>query len=396
LLFSSRSLARNHTGIWYGSSALMTFSSLLTHLRRPLSPAPLVLIVAFAILLTLASRAGLLGLPLMLIVLSWFLKYAFVVLDTAARGLGDPPVLSVEMVNPADEQRPLGQLLIIGVFYGATAALKPFVGAEVVLLLRALALVLLPACIAVLGSSGSIVTAVNPRVLIGTIRRLGWDYVVIWLAILALAFAEYLASSRLADARFGLPLAIACLMYGWFAVFSLIGGALFERRHELGIDAWRSPERDRARHQADLGKEHNRFIDELYGHWRGGAYQDALQAAQNRLAAYHHSLDEYEWLCEALLRWPDRRLASRLAQDYVSRLLAAKRYSDALTLAHRHIDADPEFRPATSVELMRLAKLARDGGDRKLARALLVDFERHFPGDGTASLAAELSRELSR
>ncbi len=332
----------------------------------------------------------------MLIVLSWFLKYAFVVLDTAARGLGDPPVLSVEMVNPVDEQRPLGQLLIVGVFYGATAALKPLVGAEVVLSLRAMALVLLPACIAVLGSSGSIVAAVDPRVLIGTIRRLGWDYVVIWLAILVLAFAAYFASARLLDARLGLPMAIAGLMYGWLAVFSLIGGALYERRHELGIEAWRSPERDRARHEADQRKEHDRFIDELYGHWRGGAYKEALLAAQSRLAATHHSLNEYEWLCAALLHWPDRRLASRLAQEYLSRLLMAKRYSEALKVAHRHIDADPEFRPATSAEVMRLANLARDGGDRKLARALLVDFERHFPGDGAASLAAELSRELSR
>ncbi len=275
----------------------MTLSSLLTHLRRPLSPAPLLLIAAFAVLLTLATRASLLGLPLALIVLSWFLKYAFVVLDTAARGFGDPPVLSLEMVNPLDEQRPLGQLLIIGTFYGATAALKPFVGADVVFALRALALVLLPACIAVLGSSGSIVTALNPRVLIGTIRRLGSDYLVIWLAILVLAFAAYFASTRLANTLLGLPLAIACLMYGWLAVFSIIGGALYERRHELGIDTWRSPERDHARQQAEQNKEHDRFVDELYGHWRGGAYKEALQAAQNRLAANHHTLNEYEWLC---------------------------------------------------------------------------------------------------
>jgi hypothetical protein len=319
-----------------------------------------------------------------------------VVLDTAARGFGDPPVLSLEMVNPLDEQRPLGQLLIIGTFYGGTAALKPIIGADVVFALRALALVLLPACIAVLGSSGSIVTALNPRVLIGTIRRLGSDYLVIWLAILVLAFAAYFASTRLANTLLGLPLAIACLMYGWLAVFSVIGGALYERRHELGIDTWRSPERDHARQQAEQNKEHDRFVDELYGHWRGGAYKEALQAAQNRLAAHQHRLGEYSWLCEALLRWPDRRLASRLAQDYLTLLLPAKRYSEALQAAHRHIAADPEFRPATAAETIRLAGLARDAGNRRLARALLVDFERHYPGDAAATLAAQLSQELSR
>jgi hypothetical protein len=300
------------------------------------------------------------------------------------------------MINPLDEQRPLGLLVIMGVFYGAAAALEPIAGAPVVLLLRGIALALLPACTAVLGSSGSIVTAVSPRVLMGTIRRLGWDYVVIWMAIIVLAFTAHFASTRLLDATLGLPLAIACLLYGWLAVFSVIGGALHERRHELGIEAWRSPERDRARHEADLGKEHDRFIDELYGHWRGGAYKEALRAAEVRLAATHHSLEEYAWLCQALLRWPDRRLASRLAQDYLTGLLTAKRYSQALALAQRHLEADPQYRPATGAQAIQLANLARDGGDRRLARALLVDFERHYPGDRAAPMAAQLSRELSR
>jgi hypothetical protein len=375
----------------------MTASSLFEYLRRPIGSAPLLLIGVFAVLLTVASRAGLLGLPLALIVLSWFLKYAFVVLDSVSRGLTEPPVLSIEMVNPAGEQRPLGQLLIVGVFYAATGALAPVVGAATVLVLRALGLVLLPACIAVLGSSGSILSAINPRVLAGTIRRLGWDYLVIWIAIIVLAAGALYTSRRLAGALFlGLPLALACLMYGWLAVFSLIGGVLYERRHELGLEAWRSPEREQARDELEADKEHARFIDELYGHWRGGAYKEALQAAQNRLAARHHSLDEYAWLCTALLRWPDRRLASRLAQDYISRLLEARRPSDALAAARRHLDADPEYRPATSAELIRLVSLARDGGNRNLARALLIDFERHYPGDQAASSAAELRQQLMR
>src|SRR4030095_3760526 len=233
--------ARNHTGIRYSSSPLMSLSSLLVHLRRPLGPASLLLIAVVAVLLTLGWRAGWLGVPLLLIVLSWFFKYAFVVLDTAARGLGEPPVLAVEMINPLDEQRQLGLLLLIGIFYGATAALEPIAGKPVVLLLRGIALALLPACTAVLGSSSSIVTAVNPRVLIGTIRRLGWDYVVIWLAIIVLAFAARFTSIRLANATVALPLAIACVIYGWLAVFSIIGGAIYERRHALGTEAWGSP-----------------------------------------------------------------------------------------------------------------------------------------------------------
>jgi hypothetical protein len=311
--------------------------------------------------------------------------------------MSEPPVLSIEMVNPANEQRPLGQLLIVGVFYAATGALTSAVSPTGVLVLRMLGLVLLPACIAVLGSSGSILSAINPRVLAGTIRRLGWDYLVIWIAIIVLSLAALYTSRRLMAAwHLALPLALACLMLGCLAVFSLIGGALYERRHELGLEAWRSPEREQAREELAVNREHARFVDELYGHWRGGAYQEALQAAHNRLKAHDHALDEYAWLCAALLRWPDRRLASRLAQDYISRLLEARRPSDALAAARRHLDADPDYRPATAAELIRLVSLARDGGDRNLARALLIDFEHHYPGDQAAVSAAELRQQLMR
>ena len=85
-----------------------------------------------------------------------------------------------------------------------------------------------------------------------------------------------------------------------------------------------------------------------------------------------------------------------MAQDYLTRLLTARHYSQALALAQRHLDADPDYRPASGAETMQLATLARDGGDRRLARALLVDFERHYPGDRAAPMAAQLSRDLSR
>ncbi len=42
----------------------------------------------------------------------------------------------------------------------------------------------------------------------------------------------------------------------------------------------------------------------------------------------------------------------------------------------------------------RVAELARQAGDRRTARALLVDFATHFPGDGGAAQAAAMVRQL--
>ena len=90
---------------------------LLRHALRPARPTGLLLIATLSLLLALASQAGLLGLPLQLIVLSWLFKYAYVLLDLSSEGIDEPPVLSVEMVNPV-EQRPLMQLAICAAGFG--------------------------------------------------------------------------------------------------------------------------------------------------------------------------------------------------------------------------------------------------------------------------------------
>ncbi len=370
---------------------------LLSLLSFPARPTPLLLIVCFALGLTLAARAGLFGLPLALILLSWFLKYAYVVLDTTTRGLDDPPVLSVDMVNPANEQRPLGQLLIIGVFYAGTRAAEPLIGTVAVAALRIGAILLLPASVVVLGVSGSIFEAVNPAVLLKTIRRLGPSYLLIVAASAAPVVLAWVMIVHAFD-WLALPLALvlALQMYACLAAFSVIGGVLYDKRAELDLDAWKSPERDRERLERDTHKRHERVIDELYGHWRGGARTEALQAAHQWLASRDHALGEFDWLCERLLAWPDRRLAHRLAQELITRLLDARQGAQALKVARRHLVTDADFRPAHATELIRLVNLARDGGDRALARRLLADFEHHYANDPAASVARDLQQDLTR
>lgn len=59
----------------------MGAAAILRYLAIPLRMAPLLLIGTFSLLLVLATKAGFLGIPLGLILLSWFTKYAFVLID---------------------------------------------------------------------------------------------------------------------------------------------------------------------------------------------------------------------------------------------------------------------------------------------------------------------------
>ena len=76
---------------------------------------PLLLVVTFALGLRLAVMAGLMGIFTGTdSLVSWFFKYCFVLFDSVIAGEDEPPVLSIEMVNPVSEQRPLVLAALVG------------------------------------------------------------------------------------------------------------------------------------------------------------------------------------------------------------------------------------------------------------------------------------------
>jgi len=121
------------------------------HLLRPARGGSAALIVVFAFLLTIAYHAGLLGIPLAFILTSWFFKYAYILFDHTVWGYDDPPTLDIQMLNPVDEQRPLAQLGILGLLYGAVKLAESRLGPAMGLSLAALSAVLFPASMAILG-----------------------------------------------------------------------------------------------------------------------------------------------------------------------------------------------------------------------------------------------------
>src|SRR5580700_5529583 len=96
-----------------------THLKILRHLLRPARGGAAAVLIVFAILLTIAARARVMGIPLALILASWFFKYAYILFDHTVRGFDEPPTLDIQMLNPLDEQRPLAQVVILGLIYFA-------------------------------------------------------------------------------------------------------------------------------------------------------------------------------------------------------------------------------------------------------------------------------------
>lgn len=379
----------------------MQATETIKYLLVPLRGASLVLIIMFSILLLIAASGGLLGLPLAFLTLSWFFKYGFALLDHVADGVIEPPVLSYEMINPVNESRPLGVLLLVFAYGFVTESLRPLLGADVTTALRILGLFLLPAII-MAQAAGSFWGSLNPLAWLHILVRVPGSY----LFILAVLGGFYLLASALVSwlPAVELPFAvripapesirIAVVMYALLASFAMIGGVLFERRRELGFEPSHSPEREAEKANRERQREIDHLIDRIFAEWRGGAYGNAWRTIEAHLQQSERPSEDLRALFARASQWPDGRLAFRLAQEMVPQLLAARRTGDALDITRSQLRVDARFKPKASVDAIKLIELARDAGDRRTARMLLAEFDEQYDDEAARKIASQLSRQL--
>jgi hypothetical protein len=395
----------------------MRITALLHYLRVPLYLSPLVLIVVFSLVLTIAEHAGLWGLPTLLIVGSWFFKYGFAVLDHTIEGRAEAPILSAEMLNPI-EQRPMGTFLLVIGMYFLTDELRAWLSDAPVAALRIALFCLIPAVVAGMSITGKFFAALNPLAIVNTIARIPLAYAFLLVLIGAVWLLPWIAirsaneslavlwrletflpgQTLVAIGAKGLSIeyfAHIVFMYCWLAMFSCIGGTLYEHRNELEFEAAESPERKAARADAMLERERDKIMDRIFGELRGGALGNAGATIRKLIDASPRPLDECRWLYQRATQI-DQRLANFLAQLTLPKLLEAKATGEAVTLIRDRLNAAPDFRPQTSGELLRLAQLAREAGDRATARKLLFEFDKHFANDPLQPMVDKLQQELQR
>lgn len=350
---------------------------MLPYLLIPFQPTALIFIACTAVGLELAAHAGLLGLPLALLLLSWLLKYGYVLLEAVANGARTPPVLSVEMINPV-EQRPLLQLLILLLGYAAVVGVARALGTAAGSLLAALLLIALPASIGALGVSGSPWQAANPVALWRIIGALGTDY--LWISAMMLLYGAALVWM---ESWHWSLLSIIAGCFAWLSAYSMIGGALYEARDALGFEPIDTPERRALRVQRQREIERERVFDSIYAQARGGNLAGAWHSIEREIAASSDEADLSDWLLHRLTGVPNARvalpLANRLAQLVITRSLA-RDDARALQTARDRLALDAEFRPRAAAETLRVAQLAQSAGDPAMAAVLMQGFEQRFPG----------------
>jgi hypothetical protein len=362
---------------------------LLRHLLRTFDTTAVILVLVFSTGLTLALRASIFGIPLGMLLISWFFKYAYVLLEDVAHGAQRSPVMSIEMVNPV-QQRPLGQLVIFAAFYAAA----DFAGGALRTAILIVATLLIPASIAVLGASGKFFQALNPVALLRVVRGLGPLY----LQILAIVVVLNIATAWIWSSDVWFIIKLAEAQFALLATFNVIGGALYEKRDTLDLDVMQAPELDAQKESQERARELAKALDHIYAGVRVRKYGETAPALDRWFADVEpwQLPQDVTQIMTAVLSWQDPIALRPIACSLIARLQAARLPGEALDVLEAAQSQIAAFEVDTPEQAVRLAELAIAAGRRPLARRLLIAYASLPIDSGPGRRMGELRTQIER
>lgn len=339
---------------------------LLRVILVPFHVTSLILIGVFAVLFSIFDVGGFYGIIASLITQIWVVKYCYVLIENIADGAQEPPVMATDMLSPF-EIRPWVQIAII--IAGAVLCVK--IGGIAGVLLGCVLLALLPASIAVLGLGEPFYQAVNPVMLYRLARGLG-PYYLLMLASIPL-YVGILLLLRNLDA-WSLVLhavGLACEI----SFFGLIGGCLYIRRHHVGIEPSRSPERTAAREETERVKLRARMLDDMFQQARIGKFVEATRP----LAKWLSALDgetvarDAQFVAAQAAGWQLPAGLHTIGSTLIRHLLRAGRPEVALSVFERLREQAPTLTLDSPDDLRMLIEFAQDAGKSELATSLRLE-----------------------
>jgi hypothetical protein len=360
---------------------------LLRSLAAPLNSAGLIFIGLSALLLAVVVRVGVWGVIPAFFLVSWLFKYGYALLEQVANGRFEAPTASVEMLGPF-EARPWVQTALVVCVYAAIRA----VGGPAAKGMTLAALLLLPASVAVLGTSGQAIDAFNPLALWRMLRGLGLYYLWIVAAIAVLAAVAVLAwrTPLWSAIRYAL-VELAVL-----EAFSLIGGAVYARRLPLGFEPRRSPERIQARVAAELRRQLQQLLDELFQFVNARQSERAVQHLAHWLAQCDpgHLAEDARAISATVLQWHSELGTTILLRGLIGQLADAGKLSLALEMLHAVLAQRAGFCVGSEPVAIELARHARASGQPRFALQILDRYAQQFPDSPWSEAGQQLRREL--
>ena len=337
--------------------------TLLRALLVPLYPTSLIFVGVSAVLFAVASltksEVGILRLLPVYFLLSMLFNYAYATLEDIANGLREPPVASVESLAPFN-LRPILQLAVCALVYYLVGQVGGTPGAVI----AGVALLLLPAFVGVLGTTGSVRAALNPLTLLRTVIGLGWTYVL----IVAIAFGYTAVVFALSRTGAGDFVWFALGELAVLSLFSLIGGAFHLRRQQLGFEPRRSPERVAAVADLERVRLRNRMLDDMFVSIRARKSGESIVPLRAWLAATgpEHLKEDVHAVMTQAIQWNSDLGLAAVTRALVSELIGRKRPDLAQAVVDQAMRLQPDFTLESAEEQAVLTQYAGGTGRKQM------------------------------
>ena len=318
----------------------------------------------YGLLAFIATRAGLFGLWLGILLLISLGRYCYSVLRATAQGRTRIPSPTIESCNPVGEVMVLWHIVLFQGLIVATAPWQPWG-----LIVAAVVAGVFPASAALMGLTGDIAYSLNPGAIRGVTRSMGRDYSLLVGACLGVFIGASVLFGWIAERLGFLTGLLAFIVDFWalLAAFALIGSALREHRLEFDIPGELIPqdELDLAAHYKDRATA----LDHAYASIRSGLVTEGYNTMREILAADDDSKEANYWLFENLLAWQDRKYALEVARRLIGRLARSDDRNEALELYQRCRQIDKSF-TLPAEQASSLARFANEIGRAGIADEL--------------------------
>ena len=362
--------------------------------RYPLHANCLVTIATVAVVGILIPYLGIIGVLISLFLLASAVKYGFLILETRAQNILEPP--SVDKLLDGDEDYLFAKLMVtLLVCYGA-AYLLAGENKTALFALNSLIGLLIPAITIVLAIEKTIVQALNPLILLQFVLRVGWAYLLMWLCYQIVSSGPELILSLLHRLPYflSMPLTISVSMYFWCVANCMLGYSVYQYHDELGHTS--NIVRDDDDNVSKAEFERKRTLADANILIREKDPRKARGIVRPMLDRFPRDKELHGFYHRVLGVVNDREALKNHADDYIDLLLEDGAKSEAVTVYLDTVTKIPNYQPHSVSTAYRLAQILEARGQKQAIVKLLNNIHKIEPGHADVPAAYFLLARIYR
>ena len=351
----------------------------------PLNTVPIGIMVLLVVVIGTFGNT-LFGILAVLLSILVFMKYAYVVLEDTSHGYLSPRAFSAEMITN-DLELPfkhiLNIFLIVAVNYMVYNYSLKIEYEYLFYTTLSVTLFFLPTSVMVLAVKHSFTSAFNPMLHLHIVKSIGIAYVLLYaflFMMLSSAAATIYYANQLIPAEFYLSIDIFVSMFFLLSIFNMLGYVLYQYHEKIGFGV--DVEVSSSQLEAD-GRSHFKLrmpamvdVEVLV---QEGEYNQAMQRLENLIALQPSDMHARGYYQRLLHLLGDIEAARKHCADFVGRLMAEKKITQAMKVFIACHKQDAEITLAKPAQRLKMARVFMDNGKHRLAMQLLNNLHKDHP-----------------